>query len=486
MSSPQPDHQHRAPETEQLEEEQQDMERNALGPEEATAGTSRERIAIPEDGEAKDKNHDEGNGEGAEQSLKEQPKEQDNNKQKQPAIVPQHIDMEALRALERATEEQRRPFDLAEAVPPRSKFLGLIKVSTERAMQYSRALPGNFPLMTDDLPEELWPGARDAFRLLNRAVGSSSETQMARPVRDLLELGLKHVDLRDEIYLQVRKQLTMSPKPGLERRIWQVLVALATVFPPSKRMQADFLEKVMAPSEGRQDDVGTIARYAHKKLRRLCQTGPRGYLPLLPEIERALVAPFRPSCFGVTLQEIMDNADLVDDTGNYPKVLIFLSEAVLKLGGCSTEGIFRVPGDHAAVTDLKLRIDNGDYTLPSDVRDPAVPASLLKYWLRDLAEPLVPEDLYERAIVSSNNEEGAIAVLDELPKPNLLVAKYMIKFLQVIGDARNQPVTKMNITNLALVFAPNFLRCPSENPMAILVNSKLEQCFVRTLINYLE
>lgn len=40
----------------------------------------------------------------------------------------------------------------------------------------------------------------------------------------------------------------------------------------------------------------------------------------------------------------------------------------------------------------------------------------------------------------------------------------------------------MGVANLAMVFAPNFLRCPSDNPQVIFENTKYEQAFVRTLI----
>ena len=43
----------------------------------------------------------------------------------------------------------------------------------------------------------------------------------------------------------------------------------------------------------------------------------------------------------------------------------------------------------------------------------------------------------------------------------------------------------MTVNNLAMVFAPNFLRCPSDNPQTIFENAKLEQNFVRNLILHL-
>jgi hypothetical protein len=40
----------------------------------------------------------------------------------------------------------------------------------------------------------------------------------------------------------------------------------------------------------------------------------------------------------------------------------------------------------------------------------------------------------------------------------------------------------MNVHNLAMVFAPNFLRCPSDNLAKIFENTKYEQSFLRTLL----
>jgi hypothetical protein len=46
-----------------------------------------------------------------------------------------------------------------------------------------------------------------------------------------------------------------------------------------------------------------------------------------------------------------------------PKILVFLVDSILKLKGYKTEGIFRVPGEIEAVSDLKCRIEQGKYDL---------------------------------------------------------------------------------------------------------------------------
>lgn len=51
-----------------------------------------------------------------------------------------------------------------------------------------------------------------------------------------------------------------------------------------------------------------------------------------------------------------------------------------------------------------------------------------------------------------------------------------------MGHPDNQKLTKMTYDNLAMVWAPNFLRCPSEDPMTIFQNTKREMSFVRHLV----
>lgn len=47
-------------------------------------------------------------------------------------------------------------------------------------------------------------------------------------------------------------------------------------------------------------------------------------------------------------------------------------------------------------------------------------------------------------------------------------------------------VTKMDASNLAMVMAPNCLRCTSHDPRIIFDNARKEMAFMRTLIQYLD
>ena len=152
-----------------------------------------------------------------------------------------------------------------------------------------------------------------------------------------------------------------------------------------------------------------------------------------------------------------------------PIILPFLADGILALGGTKSEGIFRVPGDGDGVSELKLRIDKGYYTLEG-VDDPNVLASLMKLWLRELCDPLVPEEMYNVCISSSKLPEACVELVGRLPTINRRVVLFVISFLQLFLEEKVQVATKMTPANLALVMAPNLLRCNSDS-MAVVFNN---------------
>lgn len=78
----------------------------------------------------------------------------------------------------------------------------------------------------------------------------------------------------------------------------------------------------------------------------------------------------------------------------------------------------------------RIKIENNCYD-SSDIEDPNVPASLLKYWLRDLSEPLIPTHLYDDCIQYAHDKGKALDIINSLPDTNRNIILYMIRFLQV-------------------------------------------------------
>jgi len=233
--------------------------------------------------------------------------------------------------------------------------------------------------------------------------------------------------------------------------------------------------------------IQILSEHCYRKLTRTCIVGPRGKTLSLKEIEQSMDAAFNFSYFGVTLEDIMEQQAKEKPELKVPNILLFLADAILQLNGTETEGIFRIPGDADAISELRCQLEKGNFDI-NGCMDPNIPASLLKLWLRELAEPVIPAYAYEKCIEIGKKEcdkdigVAAWELVDSLPKVNKNVIIYMVHFLKIIAKPENIKHTKMTIANLALVFAPNFLRCPDNNLQTIFENSKYEQAFIRILI----
>ncbi|KAJ3151898.1 hypothetical protein HK101_001854 [Irineochytrium annulatum] len=384
------------------------------------------------------------------------------------------------------------------------------KVPLEKMLMYQKEALRT-PLMV--LVKPLRHDALQCFRIVQKVMADTSPgppyKSTLKDVQWLLEKGIMQGGLRDEIYVQLCKQVNKNPSFESTFRGWVLLCVITIAFPPSKNFE-DYMRsfthqhfeesttgRVLSP-EG--EKIAMLARHCDKKLMRICKSGPRGKTPSIQEIERAQEAPFQASLFGETLEDIMRAQEEMDARNGYrpsqaqpgeegvPRILPFLADSILKLNGCRTEGIFRVPGDADSVTELRCRIEKGNYDM-SNIQDPNAPASLLKFWLRDLAEPLIPSDLYDACIAVGASEgtpeagSEAANIVERLPDINREVANYMIRFLKIVAEPQNQPITRMTAANIAMVFAPNFLRCPSDNPTTIFENTKFEQAFLRILLS---
>jgi Rho GTPase-activating protein 39 len=106
------------------------------------------------------------------------------------------------------------------------------------------------------------------------------------------------------------------------------------------------------------------------------------------------------------------------------------------------------------------------------IDDCHVPASLLKLWLRELEEPLIPERLYNDCLACANDPEKVVDMVKQLPTINRRVILFVISLLQLFLQDSIQSVTKMNSINLALVMAPNLLRCNSELMSTVFTNTQ--------------
>ena len=324
----------------------------------------------------------------------------------------------------------------------------------------------------------------------NNSSSNDSTGINADLAQQLLTIGVNRGELRDELYCHLMKQLSQNPNTASVLKGWQLMTCYISTFPPSKDLQS-YLHQFLVDCHQRYDMANisddpshnekVIARYCSTRLPVICRKGPRNKLPTLAEIDLLRQAPFKPIVFGESIDDLMTAELRTDRKAKVPRVLAFLTDAVIQLNGCETEGIFRVPGDSDSIDDLRIRIDSGRFDLDG-ISDANVPASLLKYWIRELAEPVIPESLYDYCILNSQKPDSVLGIYDKLPQHHRNVLLYLINFLQLISDTQHQKQTRMNENNLAMVFAPNLLRCPLDNLQMVLENTKYEQAFCYALL----
>ncbi|XP_061765003.1 rho GTPase-activating protein 22 [Nerophis ophidion] len=203
-------------------------------------------------------------------------------------------------------------------------------------------------------------------------------------------------------------------------------------------------------------------------------------------IRRVIWAPFGGGIFGQRLE----------DTVLYEKKLgprlapLLVEQCVdfIRERGLDEEGLFRMPGQANLVKELQEAFDCGDKPLFDSNTDVHTVASLMKLYLRELPEPVIPfckyEDFLTCAQLLAKDEEEGVQELGKqvytLPLPNYNLLKYICKFLDEVQSHCNE--NKMSVQNLATVFGPNILRPKMEDPVTIMEGTSLVQHLMTVLI----
>ncbi|XP_021574435.1 rho GTPase-activating protein 22 [Carlito syrichta] len=203
-------------------------------------------------------------------------------------------------------------------------------------------------------------------------------------------------------------------------------------------------------------------------------------------IRRVIWAPLGGGIFGQRLE------DTVHYERKYgPRLAPLLVEQCvdfIRERGLTEEGLFRMPGQANLVRDLQDSFDCGEKPLFDSTTDVHTVASLLKLYLRELPEPVVPFARYEdflscAQLLTKDEGEGTLELakqVSNLPQANYNLLRYICKFLDEVQSHSN--VNKMSVQNLATVFGPNILRPQIEDPVTIMEGTSLVQHLMTVLI----
>ncbi|NXB47042.1 RHG24 protein, partial [Leucopsar rothschildi] len=204
-------------------------------------------------------------------------------------------------------------------------------------------------------------------------------------------------------------------------------------------------------------------------------------------IRRVIWAPFGGGIFG---QKLEDTVRYEKRYGNrLAPMLVEQCVDFIRQRGLKEEGLFRLPGQANLVKELQDAFDCGEKPSFDSSTDVHTVASLLKLYLRELPEPVVPyakyEDFLSCAKMLSKEEETGLKELvkqvKSLPAVNYNLLKYICRFLDEVQSYSG--VNKMSVQNLATVFGPNILRPKVEDPLTIMEGTVVVQQLMSVMIS---
>uniref|UniRef100_A0A4W5QKE7 Rho GTPase activating protein 22 n=1 Tax=Hucho hucho TaxID=62062 RepID=A0A4W5QKE7_9TELE len=194
-------------------------------------------------------------------------------------------------------------------------------------------------------------------------------------------------------------------------------------------------------------------------------------------IQRAIWAPLgggyhgRSHCiFGQHLEETMQcESGCGSSSKTVVPLLVHQCVCFIHQHGLAEEGLFRMPGQTNHVRELQDAFDCGEKPLFDSNTDVHTVASLLKLYLRELPEPVVPFNKYTEflstaQLLTKDKEEGIFELgrqVRTLPQVNYNLLKYICRFLDEVQSHCSQNM--MSVQNLATVFGPNILRPKMED-----------------------
>eukprot|EP01091_Cochliopodium_minus_P009664 TRINITY_DN2425_c0_g1_i2.p1 TRINITY_DN2425_c0_g1~~TRINITY_DN2425_c0_g1_i2.p1 ORF type:complete len:643 (-),score=221.49 TRINITY_DN2425_c0_g1_i2:1518-3425(-) len=188
----------------------------------------------------------------------------------------------------------------------------------------------------------------------------------------------------------------------------------------------------------------------------------------------------------------VDFRDLVERDKRVPKFL-YLAFEFLEKYALKQEGIFRVNGNLNAIEGFVKKLDQGivvnfesldivEHTL-HDV------AGLVKYYFRQLPEPLIMYNAFDEIIKTADMEDPELKLnqlkkgIEMLPKENISLLRRVLELFRNIE--KNKEDNKMTFSNCATVIAPTLMSSKSDDPMMMIkVTKNINAIFEFLLISY--
>ncbi|KAJ8398962.1 hypothetical protein AAFF_G00416290 [Aldrovandia affinis] len=238
-----------------------------------------------------------------------------------------------------------------------------------------------------------------------------------------------------------------SPSSGLRPASW-------SFFPPYLEMESVKQDNAWVPDPLNHYTMSSVSR-KHGKLITFLRTFMKSRPTKQKLKQRGIL---RERVFGCDLGE-----HLLNSGHDVPQVLKSCTEFIEKHG--VVDGMYRLSGIASNIQKLRHEFDSEqipDLTKDVYIQDIHCVGSLCKLYFRELPNPLLTYQLYEKfseAVSAATDEERLIKIHDviqQLPPPHYRTLEFLMRHLSHL--ATFSYVTNMHSKNLAIVWAPNLLR----------------------------
>ncbi|KAF4520822.1 hypothetical protein B566_EDAN007117 [Ephemera danica] len=182
-------------------------------------------------------------------------------------------------------------------------------------------------------------------------------------------------------------------------------------------------------------------------------------------------------------------AKLCFDEPGLPQVPIFVQRCIAtiecKPENMKTDGLYRASGNLSQVQKIRLQVDQNNLNVLDQEEDVHVLTGALKLFFRELKEPLIPYDAFNKALKASTNPNKKEKlqqfrdIIKNLPAPNHDTLKFLLQHL--LRVTQEQASNRMHIPNLAIVFGPT-LMWPEEESLNMALDLMQQNIVIESLL----
>ncbi|MBN3305872.1 FA13B protein, partial [Amia calva] len=167
--------------------------------------------------------------------------------------------------------------------------------------------------------------------------------------------------------------------------------------------------------------------------------------------------------FGIPLEEVPQSGQAGQEV---PLLVKHIVEYIEEHGGLDLEGLFLVNGNAERVEWLRQRYDSGEEVDLEKEADLASAVSLLRLFLQELPEPVIPASLQARILQlyqdQISEEELASNMkyyLQQLPQVNYCLLRFLCRFLSNVASLQEE---SWSTGALAAVFGPDIFHLDTD------------------------